>query len=89
MRIKYDVKFNRLYPRRIRLDVYTVYCNARTATYNLYALGTTAPRQSEELTDIIKILHSLVYYKYKTLPGSRRGKAPRVLHYRYRGGVYA
>lgn len=88
MKIKHDVKFTRLRPRRIRLDVYTVYCNPRTSTYSLYAMGTTVPRQAEELNDIIKILHSLVYYKYKELPGSLTGKPPRVLHYRYKGCAY-
>lgn len=89
MKLKHNVTFKRLHPRRIRLDMYTVYCNTRTSTYSLYARGTTVPRQAEELTDIVKILHSLVYYKYKELPGSLTGKAPRALHYRYKGGAFA
>lgn len=56
--------------RRIKYDMYTVYHNRRTATYNLYALGTSIPRVSEDLHDIVNILHALVNYKREKLPGA-------------------
>lgn len=62
---------NHIYrPRRIRYDMYTVYCNRKTATYSLYALGTSIPRQSEYFNEIVKILHTLVKYKRDKLPGA-------------------
>lgn len=63
----------RYYPRRIRYDMYRVYCNAKTATYSLYALGTTVPRQTEDFQEIVNILHTLVGYKRDKLPARLGG----------------
>lgn len=57
----------------IKCDMYRVYYNRKTATYNLYALGSSIPRQSESFDDIIRIMHALVKYKREKLPGAFGG----------------